>query len=208
MTCAASSGPSFQKPIARPAMSEYQRLEAFVSAPNRSNILRRRQTANESTRGKRRQPNTGVLYENVSCSRTRASRIPRRHKVCFAPLSAAFRLTSSRRRVPRLDPRFRRDDMLAWPVAMQQLFRRVAIGQCNNALRECDIIRPVLIWKMTAATRRRVNCFGFLRSAIDRGFRLASRRVLLRETNHPVASFESSASTGQSLVVSHGWFMQ
>src|SRR5271169_5074942 len=48
----------------------------------------------------------------------------------------------------------RRDDMLAWPLAMQQLFRRVAIGQCNNALLECDIIRPVLIWKMTAATRR------------------------------------------------------
>jgi hypothetical protein len=51
-----------------------------------------------------------VLYEHASCSRTRASRIPRRYQACFAPLSAASRLMSSLRRVPRLDPRFRGDD--------------------------------------------------------------------------------------------------
>src|SRR5277367_2494861 len=51
-----------------------------------------------------------MLYEHVSCSRTRASRTPRRCKACFAPLSAASRLMSSPRRVPRLDPRFRGDD--------------------------------------------------------------------------------------------------
>jgi hypothetical protein len=33
-----------------------------------------------------------ALDEHVSCSRTRASRIPRRYKACFAPLSAASRL--------------------------------------------------------------------------------------------------------------------
>src|SRR5271170_2008731 len=51
-----------------------------------------------------------VLYERVSCSRTRASRIPGRDKACFAPLSAAFRLMLSLRRVARLDSRFRGDD--------------------------------------------------------------------------------------------------
>src|SRR5277367_5952317 len=51
-----------------------------------------------------------VLYVHVSCSRTRASRIPRRYEACFALLSATSRLTSSLRHVPRLDPRFRGDD--------------------------------------------------------------------------------------------------
>jgi hypothetical protein len=52
----------------------------------------------------------GPCFTNMSCSRTRASRIPRRYKACFAPLSAASRLMSSLHRVPRLDPRFRGDD--------------------------------------------------------------------------------------------------
>ena len=76
----------------------------------RRSSRRRRRPARPPRSGHRETDHYSLRHEHVSCSRTQASRTPRRYKACFAPLLKASRLILSLGRAPRPNPGLRGDD--------------------------------------------------------------------------------------------------